>query len=184
MIKPSVKIEERGKAEWERYVSRFKKVNQAYVTVGFHEGAGHYPGPNAPLVVEVALWNEFGTVNAPSRPFMAIAIDSHTAQINRWREEAIAKILDEGWTPRKALEMLGFRIQVLIQNQIKSNTPPPNAPSTVKAKRASGVLPRQFKKGVDNKGRPYSDRTKTLIDSGLMLRSVTYKVFVDDKAAG
>lgn len=178
MIRPSVKVEQKGKAEWDRYVGRFKKMNDAYVTVGFHEDAGRYPGPNAPLVVEVALWNEFGTEQNPARPFMAIAIDSHVAAINRWREEAIEKILDEGWTVQKALEMMGLRIQVLIQNQIKANTPPPNAPSTVKKKQAAGVLPQKFKGGTDRQGRLWSDRTKTLINTGLMLRSVTYKVFV------
>ncbi len=181
MVKPKVTVTEKGKDDWEKYAKAFKNMNKAYVTVGIHEGAGQYQGKNAPMVFEVALWNEFGTDRIPARPFMGLAIDGGMGKINAWREEAIDKILNDGWSVQKGLEMLGFRIQVLIQNKIKSNVPPPNAPSTVKAKQKAGVLPKKFKEGTDNKGRPYSDRTKTLIDTGLMLRSVTYKVFVEKK---
>lgn len=178
MITPTVRIEDRGKADWDRWVERFKKINDAYVTIGVHEDAGNYSGPHAPSVVEVALWNEFGTEHIPSRPFLAMAIDEKINQINNWREEAIDKILNEGWSVEKGLDMLGLKVQVLVQNKIKSNVPPPNAPSTVKEKQRSGVLPKHFKAGANSKGQLYSDRTKTLIDTGLLLRSITYRVFV------
>ena len=110
MVKPKVTITEKGKADWEKYAKAFKNMNKAYVTVGIHEGAGQYQGNNAPMVFEVALWNEFGTERIPSRPFMGLAIDGGIGKINAWREEAIDKILNEGWSVQKGLEMLGFRI--------------------------------------------------------------------------
>lgn len=158
------------KDDTKRIKELLKKASGAYVTIGIHEDAGAYPGGQS--VVSVALWNEFGTSTSPQRSFFRSAIDENETLINTWREEAIDKMLNQGWTVEKALTMIGFRIQVLIQNKIKSNIPPPNKPSTVKAKQASGVSPKSgFKAGFEG-------RTGTLINSGLMLRSVTFKVFV------
>lgn len=172
MIKVKVEIREKGKREWQEYEKRFKQLKGAYVTIGVHEDAGKYQGSRAPLVAEVALWNEFGTQDIPSRPFLALALDKNIGKINDWRMEAIDRVLNEGWPVKRAMEMIGFRVQVLIQNQIKSNTPPPNAPSTIRAKQRSGVLPKELKSG------PKGVKTSTLIDTGLLLRSITYKVFV------
>lgn len=146
-----------------------KRSKGAYVTVGIHSDAGAYE--DGTPVFKVALWNEFGTKTAPERSFFRSTLHEKTEQINRWREEAIQNILEKGWTPERALEMLGFRVKVLIQNKIKSNVPPPNAPSTIAAKQHAGVSPKSgFKAGFEG-------RTSTLINSGLMLRSVGYKVF-------
>lgn len=132
------------------------KQKGAYVSIGFHEDAGTYPDGQS--VVEVALWNEFGTETSPARSFIRSVMDENEQKLNLWREEMIDNVVAKGWTVEKALEAIGFRIQVLIQNKIKSNVPPPLADSTAKAKSA--------------KGRP----AVTLIDTALMLRSVTFKV--------
>ena len=146
-----------------------KKANGSYVTIGIHEDAGEYEDGTS--VVSVALWNEFGTQNIPERSFFRSTLEENESKINAWREEAIKNITEKNWPASKALEMIGLRVQILIQNKIKSNVPPPNAPSTIKAKQASGVAPKSgFKKGFEG-------RTGTLINSGLMLRSVTYRVF-------
>ena len=137
----------------------FKKIEQikrGYVTIGVHEGAGSYPDGTS--VVKVALWNEFGTETSPERSFFRSAIDQNMDKINKWREEMLDNIMEKNWPVEKALKAMGLRIQILVQNKIKSNVPPPNAPSTDAEK---------TRKGVGH---------KTLIDSGLMLRSVTYKV--------
>lgn len=167
-----VHVTEKDKG-YKQIVSEFKKAKNSYVTVGVHEGAGKYEdGTDVGLV---ALYNEFGTSHKgfkiPPRPFMAMAIDGGMSKINAWKEEAVGKIADGTFTAKKALEMIGFRTQVLVQNQIKANTPPPNAPSTVARKQNSGRLPKKLKK-------EFSNRTSTLIDTGLMLRSVQFKVFV------
>lgn len=133
------------------------KVRGSYVTIGVHEDAGRYSGSNAPSVVEVALWNEFGTSHIPERSFLRAALDENVALINNWREEAIGMLL-QGAQVETALSMLGFRIMTLIQNKIKSNVPPPLAQGTVDAKVKDGVAP------------------VTLIDTGLLLRSIAYKV--------
>jgi hypothetical protein len=137
----------------------FKKLKQlktGYVTIGLHGDAGKYE--DGTDVVTVGLWNEFGTESIPERSFFRTAIDGNQQKINAWREEMLKNIFENNWSVEKALKAIGLRIQILVQNKIKSNVPPPNAPSTDEAKTLAGV------------------GHKTLINTGLMLRSVTFKV--------
>lgn len=157
MIKAKVVVQEKNSDLMRRLLREMPKLKKAHVTVGFHDDAGEYDG-GEPSVVEVALWNEFGTKNVPARSFIRSTIEESIDKINHWREEALVSIIENGVPVEKALEAIGMRIQVLIQNKIKSNVPPPNAESTREAKRREGVPDR------------------TLINTGLMLRSVTYRV--------
>ena len=148
----------------------FKKLDQVkkgYVTIGVHEDAGGYD--NGVPVWKVALANEFGAhiengfgkgieINIPERSFIRSAIDDNIDKINKWREEMLENIFDKNWTVEKALKAIGLRIQILIQNKIKSHVPPPNADSTLAEKKREG------------------QGQVTLVASGTMLRSVTFKV--------
>lgn len=169
MIKPVITFQDVGLIDSIKMLGkRIKGLEGAFVTIGVHEDAGKYTdGPNPPTVVEVALWNEFGTEHIPERSFLRSAIDDNEGTINQWRTEALNKILSGDWPVSKGLEMIGFRVQQLIQNKIKSSVPPPNAPSTVAAKQASGVLPGSL---------PAGGSTGTLIDTGLLLRSISFRV--------
>lgn len=159
MAKTTVK----GQEKVDRFLRDIKYAATSYVTIGLHEEAGTYP-PNGDgisvTVAEVGLWNEFGTKNSPERSFMRSAIDEGQGQIEKWRMELMGKVMEGKMTLEQALNAMGFRIMTLIQNKIKSNVPPPNADSTLAAKKRHGVAP------------------NTLIDTGLMLRSVTYKVVI------
>lgn len=190
MIHSKAKTETKGQDKIERLMEVIRRYPTAHVEIGFFSGAGKYQGNNPPDVAEVALWNEFGTSTSPARAFMGPAIDENEGKINRWREEAVNNILDKGWTVQQALEMVGFRMKTLIENKIKSNVPPPNAASTVAGKQRDGLLPKSVKvQGIEKeyklkgaaavtvlRGR---GKTNTLIDTGLMLRSVTYKVHLE-----
>lgn len=153
-----VSVTEKGKKEYQDFLGRFKNVKGSYVSVGVQEGAGSYP--NGVSVVEVALWNEFGTRYAPERSFMRSSIDENVGLINQWREEVLESVTTGKITVPRALEILGFRVKTLIENKIGSNVPPPNAPSVVEKKQREGKPQR------------------TLMDNLLLQRSITYKVVV------
>lgn len=140
---------------------RIAQMKRSYVTIGIHSDAGQY-GDTGVEVYEVALWNEFGTPNAahpiPERSFFRSALNENEGVLNELREQLIQDITEGKVTVKKALEKVGFRVKTLIENKIKSNVPPENAESTKNAKIAAGY------------------GTNTLIASGLLLRSVTYKV--------
>lgn len=160
MIRPKIKISEKGKDEWNRFRKEMGKVKGSHVTIGIHEGAGEYP--DGVSVVQVGLWNEFGTETSPARSFIRSTIDEHMGDINRWRVELVKQVLAGKITVDKALETIGFRLRELVKNKINSNVPPPNAPSTIAAKRHAGVAPR------------------TLVETTLLLRSIEYRVVINE----
>ena len=168
MLAMNISTEDRKDPSHDKLIAELTRLNNAYVTIGFHDDAGTYP--DGTDVVTVALANEFGAdiengfgegiaIHIPERSFIRSTIDEHMNEINQFREEALANMIEKGWSIEKALESVGFKIQVLIQNKIQSNVPPENADSTIAKKEREGKA------------------IRTLMDSRLMLRSVTYKVF-------
>jgi HK97 gp10 family phage protein len=118
------------------------------VEVGFMEGATYPDGTSVPLV---AALDEFGTAKSPPRPFFRNAIAQNSA---KWPKNLATALRAMNYDTAKALDLVGQEIQEELQDSIRSNTPPPNAPATVE------------KKGFD----------RTLIDSSVMLNSVTHRV--------
>lgn len=159
MIKTTTTVTDSDPGMMARLSKLIHDIENAYVSVGVHEDAGKYSGPGEqPSVVEVALWTEFGTRFMPERSWLRSAVDENLSQIDRWREEILQEIWEEKITVQAGLEQMGYRLQVLVQNKIRSNVPPPNAESTLEQKRKDGV------------------GDGTLIHTGLLLRSVTFKV--------
>lgn len=121
--------------------------------VGFLEGATYPAKPHAKSlnVATVAFWNEFGTINAPPRPFFRRMI---AAKSPRWGE-ALAKIAKaSGYNSKRTLALMGTGIKDQLVKSIVDFTTPPLAPSTIKRKGFS----------------------KPLIDTGVMQRSVDFEV--------
>lgn len=135
-----------------------ERIKGSYVTVGVHEDAGEYEDGTS--VAEVALWNEFGTERIPERSFIRSTLHENMSRINGWRQDLLSDVIEDKITLEHALDVLGFRMRELVRAKINSNIPPPNAPSTVAHKRLEGVPPR------------------TLVETGLLARSVEYKVVI------
>lgn len=108
--------------------------------------------PRADLV-DIAVWNEFGTEHIPSRPFMRDSVDKHKAAIEHMLTVQADALL-EGAEAREILSTIGLFQQDLIQTEIEQGSFAQNADSTIK------------KKGSD----------KPLIDTGTMKNSVHYWV--------
>lgn len=153
MFKGRFDLAVKGDENYREILKRIANFRQVYVVVGFQDTAQY---PDGTSVVFVAICNEYGTEDIPARPFFAPAIDENESQIHAWREDLIGQYLDGKLALRPMLEELGKRVVKLVQAKIRSNVPPPNAPSTVE------------KKG----------HSQTLIDTETMLKSVTYKVFI------
>jgi hypothetical protein len=163
MIKSKTHTTVKGKDNARRIRMQLSLAAEAYVTVGIHDDAVY---PDGTSVAQVALFNEFGTDTIPERSFVRSAIYEAHESINAWRAEALKNIAEKGWTAEKGLTMLGFRIQELIRNKIKSNVPPPNSARTQARKRRLGVPQR------------------TLIETMHMLNSVTFRVVLGKGSAG
>lgn len=139
---------------WTKEGKAFKKALQELgkleVRVGYQEGATY---PDGTPVINVALWNELGTVNIPPRPFIRQTVDNNEAKFqSQMKAEAIK--LANGASSDKVLNELGVFAKGLLQKEIKDGGFVANAPSTVK------------KKGSD----------KPLIDTGLLRQSANYVI--------
>lgn len=115
--------------------------------VGFFESSRY---PNGTFVAQVARYNEFGTLRIPMRPFFRNAIQKN---IKKWYA-TLQNAINQNATPSKALSIVGEVARADIIQSITDLKAPPNAQSTIKQKKS----------------------TNPLIDTGLMRRSVTYKV--------
>lgn len=126
---------------------------------GYIKGQTRKPGDgetSAPATMdEVALYNEFGTATIPPRPFLRNAQAKAT--------KAVAAVVRQGLDDNLSMDAItanaAMKLQELIVDEIDSNTPPPNAESTV-AKKGS---------------------THTLIDTGQLRASVHAAQVVDGK---
>lgn len=168
LIKSRAKTVVKGQEKMDALRKVLSQYKEAYVTVGIHSDAGKYTdGTNPPEVYEVALWNEFGTADVPERSWFRSTLNENESKINQWREEMIDNILFKNWTIQKALDAIGIRLVILFQNKIKSNVPPEYG--TGKHGNSSEVIAqRQAAKAKETGG-----NINTLINTGLMLRSVT-----------
>jgi hypothetical protein len=125
-----------------------KLSNATQVDIGFLDRATY---PDGTFVATAAAANEFGTANSPPRPYFRNMITGNSA---KWPTNLRTALANTDYDAAASLGQIGQEIQEELQESIRSNTPPPNAPSTV------------AKKGFD----------RTLVDTGTMLNSVTHNV--------
>lgn len=103
-------------------------------------------------IVDVAVWNEFGTEHIPQRPFLRDTCEEK----DDWGDKKanIWNSVIDGLNPRTAMEILGQQAKGDIQEKIGSGDFTPNAPSTIKKKGSSTPL----------------------IDTGQLRQSITFKL--------
>lgn len=118
------------------------------------EGAADHGGVS---VLEVAIWNEFGTENIPSRSFVRAWFDENQAKCQQAITAMMRAAAQGKYTTNQALELLAQRFVGEMQKRIAAGIEPANAPSTVARKGSS----------------------KPLINTGQLRSSLTYAV--DDK---
>lgn len=137
--------------EGRRFMKQLKELAELEVCVGYQHGqASEDDGTD---ICDVAAWNELGTVNMPSRPFMRKSVDENLEKINGFMQSKKEDILN-GATAEQVLKEIGIFQKDLIQEKITEGSFVPNAASTVAAKGSS----------------------KPLIDTGRMRQSVNYVI--------
>jgi hypothetical protein len=111
-------------------------------------------------VGDAGVYNEFGTDTIPARSFIRSTADAKANFQGEggWRNLAgqlRPKIVAGQMTVEKALAVMGMKMEKDIREKIRSNVPPPNAPSTIRAKRG---------------------KTHTLINFGQLLNAIRSRV--------
>lgn len=128
---------------WKAIKREMAAASHIEAAVGIHDGE----------IAQYATYNEFGTKEIPSRPFMRIALDENKSAISKDFEEETNKLVTGKTTARISLLRIGLKHAKRIQKVITGrNIPPPLDPKTVARKKGS---------------------TKTLVDTGAMVNAVT-----------
>ena len=125
------------------------------VEIGFFSSARY---PDGTPVAAVAAWQEWGTEHIPERPFKRASIKKISAELRpelcRYQNNIDPETMS---VHRQLADLLGAQGAGIIQDTIADGSfspNPPNAPATVARKGSS----------------------RTLIDTGRMRQSVTWKV--------
>lgn len=123
------------------------------VNTGFLESATYPAKPDQPAlnVASVAFFNEFGTSNAPPRPFFRQMV---AAKSPGWGRALGAAAKSVDYDSAQTLNIMGEVIKGELRESITQFTTPALKPSTI------------ARKGFD----------KPLVDTGHMLASVDYEV--------
>lgn len=147
----SAKVKDKMTPEGIQFQRMLKEIADKEVRIGFQHGkATEEDGTD---VCDVAAWNELGTVNMPSRPFLRKSVDENEGKINSFLQSKM-KDLVRGVSAEQVLKEIGIFQKDLIQEKITEGSFAPNAESTVRQKGSS----------------------KPLIDSGRMRQSVNYVI--------
>ncbi len=134
-----------------------KELGDLEVRIGFQHGkATEKDGTD---VCDIAAWNELGTENIPSRPFIRQSVDNNQDKINSFLQTRV-KALAKGASAEDTLKKIGVFQKRLMQDEIKSGYFAPNSEATIRKKKSS----------------------QPLIDTGRMRQSVDY--FIQKKGSG
>lgn len=137
--------------EGQKFFAEIDKLKELEVFVGYQSGDGS--DENGVDIAQIAMWNEIGTSNMPSRPFLRKSVDENADKINAQCGKALKAVVTGGGA-EQTLKQLGVFAVALVQAKIRDGSYAPNAPSTI------------AKKGSD----------KPLIDTGRMRQSTKYVI--------
>jgi hypothetical protein len=124
-------------------------------------GATHGGGGDGLTVVDVGVFNEFGTQTAPERSFLRSTFDENQREYAQLAGLAVRRAAGDAArgrsvttgqrSLRRQLGRIGLKITGDVRAKIDSGVGPPNAPSTIAAKGSSGTLRDigQLKQSVD-----------------------------------
>lgn len=120
-------------------------IGQPVISVGILEKDGATPkkeedGDSDLTVLEVAIWNEFGTDKIPSRSFIRAWFDENRDRAREMLRRLMVSVVEGKRTKHQVLELLGQTFVAEIQARISAGIPPENALSTVAHKGSSKPL--------------------------------------------
>ena len=151
MADVEVKINNKG---LEKELALMQKMANASVKIGIQSDAGAHRESGA-NVVDIAIWNEFGTDKIPSRPFIRQCFADNQGLVEQHLQR-IALNVANGADLQQALSRLGQWYQDKQKHTLRSYPWQPNSKATVKRKKSS----------------------KPLIDTAQLVNSIRYQVEV------
>lgn len=135
----------------ERLLRELETLKRKQVRIGLQRGKKH-KGKNQADLVDIAVYNEFGTSSIPARPFFAQTVEQQGEFLTEFSSELAGRLVDGTETAESVLKKIGTAAKGAVQYQITNGGFVPNAPATVKRKKSD----------------------QPLIDTGLMRQSIQF----------
>ena len=133
-----------------KFMAELNWLAKRDIHVGFKRGVGVYE--DGTDVVDVAMYNEYGTSRIPSRPFMRQSFEQHKTEYILECERIYTKMI-KGQKIQGDIKKFGYKVKDDIYREINLGAFVPNAPSTI------------HKKGFN----------KPLYETGLLGKSIVYE---------
>lgn len=142
--------------EGEALKKRLEEAIKLQSRVGYQRGDYTYETEEGGTadVTDVAMWNELGTSNMPSRPFMRDSVDKHADEITAFCKSKFKGCVEGKISVQEMYAAIGAFQVGLVQKEITDGEFEPNAPSTIRKKKSD----------------------KPLIDTGQMRQSIHYVI--------
>lgn len=131
------KTTERWTPEGKRFMQELEKLKKLTVKIGYQDD-GKAQGKEVRML-DIAAWNELGTVNMPARPFMRDSVDNHKQEIEAFAQAQMKRLVG-GATAENILADMGVMQQALMQNEITQGSFTPDAKSTIRKKKSDKPL--------------------------------------------
>ena len=147
VIEVSTKLTDMG---IDKVLENVMELGGKQVKVGIQAGSGSHDGVD---ILDIAIYNHFGTRNIPSRPFVSDCFDKNQGQISEAKKRIVYRVM-EGMPASAGLAQLGQWYQDVLKGHIRNGGWVPNAPATIKRKGSS----------------------RPLIDTGQLVNSVRWKI--------
>ena len=147
VIEVSTKLTDMG---IDKVLENVMELGGKQVKVGIQAGSGSHDGVD---ILDIAIYNHFGTRNIPSRPFISDCFDKNQGQISEAKKRIVYRVM-EGMPASTGLAQLGQWYQDVLKGHIRNGGWVPNAPASVKRKGSS----------------------RPLIDTGQLVNSVRWKI--------
>lgn len=122
--------------EGRRFQQELEELAKLEVAVGYQQGEASQDGVD---MVDIALFNELGTVHIPSRPFIRDSLNNNKDKISQFMQSA-AKGIVNGKSAEEVLKKIGTFQKGLIQKEITNGDFVPNSPATIRKKGSSTPL--------------------------------------------
>ena len=129
------RVEERDLG-WKRIQREIEAAKNASVRVGVLADAG--TSDDGVDLVDIAVFNEFGTKRAPPRPFIRGAFDEKHRDLTRLKARLWNQVLAGRLDTRRALGLLGQTHEDQIKVFMTELRTPANEASTIAAKTRAG----------------------------------------------
>jgi hypothetical protein len=163
------------------------QTDKSYVKAGLLSGKAGKPrkGEKANLTsVQIGIWNEFGSDRVPARPFIRPSFEANRARYLELLTVLVRQAVYAGKMPfAKALAIIGQKMAADMKKYVTAGPPipPPNEEHYFQEKVERGYHKiAKRRRAAAKAGKPVPEGPmlppRTLVDTGMMVNSITYGV--------